>query len=135
MLRRNVFPALLALALLPTIAGISAAEAGERALSLIMFREPACPWCEAWDNDIGESYHLTEEGRTAPVRHIDMTENRPEDLAHIKGIRYSPTFVLIEKGGREIGRITGYPGEDFFWPLLNDLLKQSVREEENNESS
>jgi hypothetical protein len=24
--------------------------------------------------------------------------------------------------GREIGRIRGYPGEDFFWGLLGDLI-------------
>jgi hypothetical protein len=26
--------------------------------------------------------------------------------------------------GREIGRIQGYPGGHFFWPMLQDILKQ-----------
>jgi hypothetical protein len=31
--------------------------------------------------------------------------------------------VLVD-GGREIGRIRGYPGEDHFWGLLGALLKK-----------
>ena len=29
-------------------------------------------------------------------------------------IRYTPTFVLAEDG-KEVGRIEGYPGDEFFW--------------------
>lgn len=36
---------------------------------------------------------------------------------------YTPTFVLVEHDS-EIGRIEGYPGEDFFWSLLERLLLQ-----------
>jgi len=46
-------------------------------------------------------------------------------LAHLKGLRYTPTFVLTE-GDREIGRIVGYPGADFFWALLADLLAKTT---------
>ncbi|MEM6988824.1 MAG: hypothetical protein AAF499_20155 [Pseudomonadota bacterium] len=35
----------------------------------------------------------------------------------------SPVFVLWH-AGREIGRIVGYPGEEFFWPMLNELLAE-----------
>jgi hypothetical protein len=38
-------------------------------------------------------------------------------------VRYTPTFVLVDRG-REIGRIVGYPGEDFFWELLAGLIKK-----------
>ena len=34
----------------------------------------------------------------------------------------TPTFVLAE-GGREVGRIVGYHGEDFFYGMLDGLLK------------
>lgn len=37
-------------------------------------------------------------------------------------MRYTPTFVLID-GGREVGRIEGYPGEAFFWGLLEKLAR------------
>ena len=35
-------------------------------------------------------------------------------------IRYTPTFVLA-RDGREVGRIEGYPGDSFFWALLDKL--------------
>ena len=38
-------------------------------------------------------------------------------------IRYTPTFVLIEDG-KEIGRIEGYPGDEFFWVRLENLLER-----------
>jgi len=39
----------------------------------------------------------------------------------LRGVMYTPTFVLLNNG-REIGRITGYPGEDHFWGLLEELI-------------
>ncbi|MFP6748514.1 MAG: hypothetical protein VCD66_13055, partial [Alphaproteobacteria bacterium] len=43
------------------------------------------------------------------------------DLAGIKSVIYTPTFVLMHRG-KEIGRILGYPGEDFFWAFLEELM-------------
>ena len=93
-----------------------AAEAAE----LVMFTDPGCPWCVAFEREIGPIYPKTEEGRRAPLRRIDI-HDRPQDLAWIEGVRMTPTFVLIE-GDREVGRITGYPGADFFFGLLGNLL-------------
>ncbi|MDQ4059859.1 MAG: thioredoxin family protein [Pseudomonadota bacterium] len=93
-----------------------AAEAAE----LVMFTDPGCPWCAAFEREIGPIYPKTEEGRRAPLRRIDI-HDRPQDLAWIEGVRMTPTFVLIE-GDREVGRITGYPGADFFFGLLGTLL-------------
>ena len=91
------------------------------AVELVMFEEPGCGWCAAWDEEIGIVYHKTDEGRRAPLRRIDMTAAQPPELSQVKAVVFSPTFVLI-KEGEEIGRIVGYPGEQFFWPMLQDLL-------------
>ena len=50
-----------------------------------------------------------------------MHDGPPEGVR--LGLRpsFTPTFVLVEDG-KEIGRIEGYPGEDFFWPMLGALL-------------
>ena len=50
-----------------------------------------------------------------------VTASRPADLAAITGLIYTPTFVLVG-GGRELGRITGYAGDAFFWGQLRELL-------------
>jgi len=88
---------------------------------LVMFEAPYCEWCEVWDDEVGVVYHKTSEGRRAPLRRISIDEPRPADLMPISGVRYSPTFVLLD-GTHEVGRIVGYPGEDHFWALLQVLL-------------
>jgi hypothetical protein len=88
---------------------------------LVMFEALSCEGCEVWDEEVGVVYHKTVEGRLAPLRRISIHETRPADLRPIAGVRYSPTFVLID-GGHEVGRIVGYPGEDHFWGLLQVLL-------------
>lgn len=88
---------------------------------LVMFEAPLCEWCEAWDDEVGVVYHKTSEGRRAPLRRVALHGPRPADLSLIMGMRYSPTFVLVNEG-REVGRIVGYPGEDHFWGLLQVLL-------------
>ncbi len=100
------------------------ATAGTTAAELIMFEAETCPWCAAWDQDVGIIYDKTDEGRQAPLRRSDVDGPRPVDLWHIEGVVYTPTFVLLEHG-REVGRIVGYPGEAFFWGLLGDLLRKT----------
>lgn len=96
--------------------------ASSSAAELIMFETKGCPWCEAWQRDIGVVYEKTAEGKRAPLRRVDIHETLPGDLSQITGVVYTPTFVLMH-AGKEAGRILGYPGEDHFWALLNELLK------------
>ncbi len=96
---------------------VSAARAAE----LIMFEEQGCPWCERWRKEIGVAYPSTPEGKRAPLRRIDISQARASGVQLASPVVVSPTFVLADKG-REIGRIIGYPGADFFWGLLAELL-------------
>lgn len=91
------------------------------AAELVMFDSPVCEYCEQWDEEIAAIYPKTDEGRAAPLRRLSIHDPLPEDLSKIKAIVYTPTFVLIENG-RELGRISGYPGEDFFWGFLENLI-------------
>jgi protein-disulfide isomerase len=93
-----------------------------KAAELIMFESDYCEWCEAWHEEIGPIYPKTAEGRRAPLRVVDIHDRRPRDLEAIDGVRFTPTFVMLDDRGREVGRINGYPGEDFFWGLLADLI-------------
>jgi hypothetical protein len=111
------------LAALPLLFAAIVPAAGGEAAELVMFRKKACPYCAAWDRDVGGIYDATPEGRAAPLRMVDMDEDRADGLQDIEPIIYSPTFVLME-GGREVGRITGYPGAEFFWPMLQGLLSR-----------
>ena len=94
---------------------------GARAAELVLFETPGCPFCIAWDAEVGVIYDKTAEGRIAPLRRLDIGDPRPPELAALPDIMYTPTFVLMEDG-REVGRIVGYPGEAHFWGLLGTLL-------------
>jgi hypothetical protein len=90
---------------------------------LLMFEAAGCPYCARWTEAIGPVYPKTAEGRRAPLRRVDIHATRPADLTGIKGIVYTPTFVLWHNG-REYGRITGYPGEAFFWGMLAEMIRK-----------
>jgi thioredoxin-related protein len=98
-------------------AGIAPAAAAE----LVMFEAAGCPYCARWNRDVAPIYPKTVEGKRAPLRRVDIAAPRPADLAAIGGVVYTPTFVLMD-GGREIGRIVGYGGDEIFWSLLTDLV-------------
>ncbi len=92
-----------------------------KAAELVMFESEACEWCEVWDEEIGVAYAKTSEATVVPLRKIDIDGVIPADYGHLKGLIYTPTFVVMDQG-KELGRIIGYPGEDFFWQFLNDIL-------------
>lgn len=90
---------------------------------LIYIHEPGCPYCRKWEREIGPAYPNSDEGRRAPLRAIHIKELPGSGLALLRPARYTPTFILVEKG-IEIGRIEGYPGEDHFWGLLDRLVEK-----------
>ena len=113
--------AALVVALIPAVVGIMAQASPASGAELLMFEERGCVWCRRWDAEVGVAYPKTLEGRRAPLHRIDIHAARPPDLALSAPVRATPTFVLVEDG-REIGRITGYPGADFFWGMLEGLM-------------
>lgn len=91
---------------------------------LVMFEQDHCAYCEQWHSEIGPVYGKTPEGARAPLRLVNLHGALPSDLPGLKPAQFSPVFVLWHEG-REVGRILGYPGEDFFWPMLGELLAQT----------
>ena len=98
------------------------------ASELIMFDADYCTWCRKWDEEIGVIYSLTPESCQAPIRKVEISDQIPDSISIHESVRYTPTFVLIHNQS-EVGRIVGYQGEDFFWPMLNDLIEQNLPEE------
>lgn len=90
--------------------------------TLVMFESPFCEYCELWDEEIGVVYDRTPEGRFAPLRRV-VKDRDAHGIRNLRAVVYTPTFVVV-KDGREVGRIIGYPGEDFFWPMLADILER-----------
>lgn len=99
---------------------------------LVMFEAEGCPYCEQWLAEIGPIYPKTDEGKTAPLMRVDIKDPIPEGFTLKSDPIYTPTFVLMVDG-QEIDRLVGYPGEDFFWGLLDRMLRKLP--EQNTEGS
>jgi len=93
------------------------------AAELVYFGSPACSVCETWNHEVGQIYPKTEESKILPLRYHNVHDDRPDELAFIKGVVYTPTFVAIENG-RELGRIVGYMGDFFFWEQVGGLIQK-----------
>src|SRR5258707_3097518 len=114
----SIGPALRAIGALWMVVMLAgAADAAE----LVMYRRDGCPWCAKWDREIGPIYPKTEFNQQAPLRLINLDHDRDLPIKH-GAIRYTPTFVLVENG-KEVARMEGYPGEDYFWPRLTNLFQ------------
>jgi len=91
------------------------------AAEMVMFEQPGCAWCKRFNDEIAPAWPNTDQGRRAPLRRINIHESLPADLAEIPVERFTPTFVLVDNG-HEIARLRGYPGDQFFWALVDEML-------------
>jgi hypothetical protein len=117
--RRAAWTSLLSAVLL--ILSGNLAMAGE----LLMFETRSCPWCKAWNRDIGRMYDKTEQGKLLKLHRVDLDredENKVVRLA--RPVMFTPVFV-ISACGREVGRVEGYPGKEFFWTILNAEIERN----------
>ena len=89
---------------------------------LLMITSDACPWCEAFEEEVGVGYPLTAEGRMFPLHRLDYFQTMPDELKSIEPAIFTPTFIVIKKG-REAGRVVGYPGEELFWWRISEFIK------------
>ncbi len=104
-------------------AGISVWPAIADTTELLMVEEAGCVYCAKFNREIAVAYPKTTEGKTAPLRRIDLYGTWPAALNHIERPRFTPTFILLHDN-REIGRLVGYNGDEYFWFLLGELLEK-----------
>lgn len=102
-----------------------AAAATAAQFQLLMFERDGCSYCRQWNEEIGPAYPKTAEGRAAPLRRLDIKAPLPSGVTLTgRPPAFTPTFVLLSEG-REVGRIEGYAGDEFFWVLLDGLLRNA----------
>lgn len=122
--RRRAMIALLGVAGLAGLAGSRAlAQGGGANAELLMFDDPGCPYCRQWHREVGPAYRNSAEAQRAPLRVVMLRGPRPAGVTLASPVRATPTFVLVQDG-REVGRMTGYGGPDFFWSSLEPLMKK-----------
>lgn len=113
--RRAALAGLAASAALPVLA------AGSADVGLIMVDAPDCGYCRKFDAEIGRGYPKSAQGRFAPLVKV---RRKARELASFNPVIYTPTFILVRRG-EELGRITGYPGLEYFYSELDSLLAKA----------
>ena len=74
------------------LAGLFVGPKAASAAELVLFESDTCEWCERFHKEVGPTYPNTTESKCAPLRRVDIHDPRPDDLAHIKGIVFTPTL-------------------------------------------
>lgn len=94
-------------------------------LRLVMVEQDGCAWCTRWNAEIAPIWPATEEGAIAPLRRVDLRAPLPKDLMLDGPVLFTPTFILTEYGA-ELSRLEGYPGADFFWPIISGMIAEAT---------
>ena len=118
--RRHIFMSLLAISFFCLAAPVSAGVPSGN--YLIMVTASDCPWCEAFEDEVGKGYSNTEEAKLLPLRRYDFYDPVPKDMLDLVPATMTPTFIVI-KDGKEAGRIIGYPGHELFWWRLSEFTQ------------
>ncbi|WP_227427214.1 hypothetical protein [Roseibaca sp. Y0-43] len=94
-------------------------------LRLLMIEQAGCAYCVAFNRDIAPIYAKTPQGEAAPLIHADLRDDMPDGITLASRPFVTPTFILIGPDGTEISRMTGFPGEDFFWPYIAQMIDEA----------
>jgi thioredoxin-related protein len=91
------------------------------AAELLVVEQDHCPFCERFNQEIAVAYPKTPEGQRAPLVRVQLNEVWPDPYTFIEPASVTPTFILVSEG-KEVDRLVGYPGDEHFWFLLNEML-------------
>ena len=86
---------------------------------LIMVTSDYCPYCQAWERDIGVIYGKSPYAPRLPLTRVDIGSKMPEDVTFRRPVVGTPTFLII-LNGQEIDRQRGYIGAEMFWWWLSE---------------
>ena len=97
--------------------------------TLIMITDKSCPYCQAWERDVGKLYSMTKIANQFPLIRVTAGETELEFLTNLEEVRGTPTFIFLTDD-LEIGRIEGYSDAEMFWWLVDDIVGQVQKMEE-----
>lgn len=101
-------------------AGLAAEQA--RSLELVFITSEHCPFCKAWERDVGQIYDSTPYALKARLRRVDLGDVDSALPAGAVKVFGTPTFLIVENN-TEIGRIEGYQSSEmFFWALSEYII-------------
>ena len=80
--------------------------------TLIMVGNDGCSWCVKFQDVLGPQYKRSPYQAKAPLKYMDTADYQDQKRYQFKsGISGTPTTVMFDTYGREVGRMVGYPGD------------------------
>ncbi|GAB4260537.1 MAG: hypothetical protein Kow0013_04140 [Pararhodobacter sp.] len=104
---------------------VAHAPASAQEFRLLMIEQAGCYVCAAFNRDVAPAYEASPEARVAPLVHVDLRGPLPEGVTLTTRPFVTPTFILIGPDGAELERLIGFPGEDFFFPYVNEMFDRA----------
>jgi hypothetical protein len=89
------------------------------ARELIMITSQHCPYCMAWERDVGRIYHKSPYADSLPLTRLEFGSALPEDIKISSDLRGTPTFLILENR-IEIDRLVGYSDAEMFWWQISE---------------
>ena len=90
---------------------------------LVVFESPSCSWCHRFRKSVAPVYEMSHLDRRAPLRYVDISQQKTAGYRLESRISATPTFVLVDRRGREVTRMRGVPGgKDAFLPEVEKML-------------
>ena len=86
---------------------------------LVMVTSDQCPFCQAWERDIGVLYDKSPYALSLPLTRVDIGGAMPEGVTLQSPVLGTPTFLIIQNG-QEIDRQRGYDVKEMFWWWLSE---------------
>jgi len=88
-------------------------------MRLIMMTSDYCPFCRAWERDVGVIYYKSPYAAHLPLTRIDIGTEIPSEMLFKTPVKGTPTFIILQQN-EEIDRIQGYDSAEMFWWWLSE---------------
>lgn len=72
---------------------------------LVVFESATCVWCRRFREQIAPAYARSHLDARAPLRYVDVSEQRSAGYRLAYRVSSTPTFVLVDTMGREVSRM------------------------------
>ncbi|MEQ1717663.1 MAG: thioredoxin fold domain-containing protein [Hyphomicrobium sp.] len=100
---------------------IDAALPASENFELVVMEAPGCTYCTLFRRDVLPSYEASPRAKDMPIRFVDVNDEAAEALGLETPVDIVPTFLVL-KNHKEVGRIPGYTGPEYFFHTINYLL-------------
>jgi thioredoxin-related protein len=90
-------------------------------MELLVVEVEGCIYCSVFRRDVLPNYQASTQAQTVPIRVIELNAAEEQKFPFAEPVTMVPTILLM-KGGREVGRISGYLGPENFFHAVNHMI-------------